>query len=73
VALHQVKTSEDGPIAIEGLQDAVLRYLDEILDNSYSDCVISSREDLIDAEPVWFQFVKAHVAVKGHKFSLEVV
>jgi hypothetical protein len=71
--MYQVQTLEDWPIAIEGLQDAVLRYLEGTLDSSYSDCVISSRDDLIDAEPVWFEVVKAHVAAKGHTFSQDIV
>jgi hypothetical protein len=71
--VYEVKTAEDGPIAIEGLQDAVLRYFDGALDSSYSDCVVASRDDLIDAEPVWFQFVKAHVAAKSHTFTHEHV
>jgi hypothetical protein len=71
--VYQVKAAEDGPSAIEGLQDAVLRYLDGALDSSCSDCVISSRCDVSDAEPVWFQFFKAHVAANGHTFAHEIV
>jgi hypothetical protein len=70
---YQVKTPVDVPLAIEVLQDAVLRYLDGTLDSSDGDCVISSRDDLIDTEPVWLQFVKGHVAAKGHTFSHEIV
>jgi hypothetical protein len=70
---YQVKTPVDGPIAIEGLQDAVLRYLYGTLDSSDGDCVISSRGDMIDTEPVWLQFVKAQVAAKGHTFSHDTI
>jgi hypothetical protein len=67
--VYEVKTAEDGPIAIEGFQDAVLRFFDGTLDSSYSDCVVASCGDLIDAEPVWFQFFKSHVAAKSHTFT----
>jgi hypothetical protein len=70
---YQVRTPVNGPIAIEGLQDAILRYLDGALERCDSDCVVVCRDDLIDTEPVWRQFVKAHVAAKGHKFAHEVV
>jgi hypothetical protein len=70
---YAVRTPIDGPIAIEGLQDAVLRYLDGTLERSDRDCVIACRDDLIEAEPVWRQFVRSHVAAKGHTFSYEVV
>jgi hypothetical protein len=32
--MYRVETPENVPIAIEGLQDAVLRYLDGFLDSS---------------------------------------
>jgi hypothetical protein len=54
---YHVKAPVDGPIATEGLQDDVLLYLDGTLESCDRNCVISCRDDLIDTEPVWLQFV----------------
>jgi hypothetical protein len=63
----------EGPIVIEGLMDAVLRYFEGSLDSRYRDCMFVGRDDTIEAEPVWRQFVEAYLSSQSHTFSHEVV
>jgi hypothetical protein len=69
---HQPQTNQ-GLIAVEGLEDALLRYLDVTRDSRYGDVVLVSRDDLIYPEAVCKQFVNAHLASKSHTFIHEVV
>jgi hypothetical protein len=62
----------EGPIVIEGLLDAVLRYLEGSLDSRYRDCVFVGRDDPIEAESVWGQFVESYLASQSHTFSHKV-
>jgi hypothetical protein len=63
----------EGPIVIEGLLDVVLRYFEESLDSRYRDCVFVGRDDPIEAESVWGQFVESYLSSQSHTFPHEVV
>jgi hypothetical protein len=71
--IYGVGGRPEGPIVIEGLLDAVLRYFYGSLDSRYRDCVFVGRDDPIEAESVWGQFVEPYLSSQIRTFTDKVV
>jgi hypothetical protein len=71
--MYGIGARPEGPIVIEELKDAILRYFDGSPASGERDRVKVCRDDLIEPEPVWGQFVETFFTSKDHTFTVEVV
>jgi hypothetical protein len=58
--VYGIGARPEGPIVIEGLKDAILRYFDGSPASGERDRVNVCRDDLIEPEPLWGQFVETY-------------